>query len=268
MTDDKESADSKLDQQKWEEKKLDVLLSSASTVIQRARYVLVIINIVAVLVIAAQFNALFPWIRNTASRESTNPDLKLIYLNALHRDLEIVSAPLLGVKFSVFDISFIASLAMLVLATWFFYCVRRENIIIDEIYQEARKSENKEKIAFLYHGIAHHFVYTTSIESNAPADAPREAVARSTMKILFWIPCWLIILLIVTDIISLLTPTLASDNQEALFRLLSTKEWIEIIIRMGFSFVLAIIGGYYCFWCIKWDKSTRNLVNKLRESVL
>jgi hypothetical protein len=36
---------------------------------------------------------------------------------------------------------------------------------------------------------------------------------------------------------------------------------------MSFAFILAIVCGYYSFWCVKWDKSTRNMVESLRKSV-
>lgn len=98
----------------WEEKKLAALLEAASIAIKRARYVFIIINISAILIFSAEFNALVPWMRWPMRRESTDPKAREILLNVFHRELEVVSVPLLGIKFSVADLTVIGSLAMMI----------------------------------------------------------------------------------------------------------------------------------------------------------
>lgn len=178
----------------WEEKKLAALLEAASIAIKRARYVFIIINVSAILIFSAEFNALVPWMRWPIRRESTDPKIREVLLNVFHRELEVVSVPLLGIKFSASDLTVIGSPAMMILAIWFYYCVRRENLVVKDIKNIATKSADPEQKSYLYYGIAHYFVYTTATGKERPAGITSHSTARWVIKMLFYVPCWMPIL--------------------------------------------------------------------------
>lgn len=102
-----------------------MLLEAASIAIKRARYVFIIVNIAGILIFSAEFNAIFPWIRNSIDRANTDPDLKELLTQVWFTELQVVSVPLRGIKFSAFDLTVFGSLASLLLAIWFYYCVKK-----------------------------------------------------------------------------------------------------------------------------------------------
>ena len=52
----------------WEKEKFSVLLDAAKTAIVRTRYVFAAINISAIVMISAEFNLYFPWVRYVGPR--------------------------------------------------------------------------------------------------------------------------------------------------------------------------------------------------------
>jgi hypothetical protein len=96
--------------------RLLAIKDGAITAIQRSRYVFLLINVSAIIIFAAEFNAMLPWIRHF---KDNNADLL--------RELGVIAIPFIGVKTSVFDLQINAALAMLILAIWFWFALRREN---------------------------------------------------------------------------------------------------------------------------------------------
>jgi hypothetical protein len=164
----------------WEKEKCAALLEAAKTAVVRNRYVFAAVNIGAILMLSAQFNATVPWIRNTVER-ATDDKIKGYLTEFLWRDLGTVSLPLIGIKFSTADLQVIGAVAMAVLAVWMFYATRRENHVINAISQEAKHALTQNDIGkaqYLYHGIAHYFVFTTITDNDVPGGEHRRAMAR------------------------------------------------------------------------------------------
>ena len=254
---------------KWEEKKLKVLLNAASIAIKRARYVFILINIAAILIFSAEFNALFPWIRNSVIR-ATNWQKESLLNAVLYKDLQVVSVPLLGVKFSVFDLTIIGSLAALLLAVWFYYSVRREHLVVREIYKVAKDSPHEQKRAYLYHGIAHYFVYTTASKRERPEGFKPLTTARAVVKALFFVPAWLTLLIVISDLISLKLPSSVTDEigcDTLWCVLVKHNQHLEVIIRMLFAIILSLFSLSQCWGAYTWDRATRRLVEKLQKKV-
>jgi hypothetical protein len=255
----------------WEEKKLAALLEAASIAIKRARYVFILINIAAILIFTAEFNALFPWLRNVLKRDNVDPGVIAIVRDALHKELEIVAVPLLGIKFSTFDLTVLGSLAALLLAIWFYYSVRRENLVVSEICRIAAPSSSKEKRAYLYHGIAHYFVYTTASKREGPEGFTPQTTARAVVRALFFVPAWLPLLIVLSDLLSIILPSEVSLKEvgcESLWCVLVRyRQQYEAIGRMGFAVILSLFSFSQCWGAYTWDKSTRLLVEKLQRKV-
>lgn len=259
----------KQNEEKWEEKKIEVLLEAASIAIKRARYVFILVNIAAILIFAAQFNAYFPWIRNVVMR-TNDAHTKEVVNEILTRNLQLVSVPLLGINFSAFDLTVIGSLAALLLAIWFYYCVRREYLVINEVYKIAEDSPYIEKRAYLYHGIAHYFVYTTAAKRERPEVFTPQTTARAVVKALFFVPAWLPLLIVVFDIISLIRPPQFTQvpGCESLWCVLKHfNQHKEGILRMVFAIILSLFSLSQCWGAYTWDRATRILVDKLQKKV-
>ena len=255
----------------WEEKKLAVLLEAASIAIKRARYVFILINIAAILIFAGEFNATFPWIRNVIERDRTPWHIKSLVLDVWYKELQVVSVPLIGIKFSAFDLTVIGSLAGLLLAIWFYYAVRREHLVVNEIYTIADSSSSKQKRAYLYHGIAHYFVYTTASTKEGAEGLTPQATARAVVQALFFVPAWLPLLILIFDVISLRLPPHATYIPECntLWCVLEKyNQDGEAILRMVFAFILSLFSLSQCWGAYTRDKATRILVERLQQRVV
>jgi hypothetical protein len=257
-------------EEQWEEKKLAVLLEAASIAIKRARYVFILVNIAAILIFSAEFNAIFAWIRNSMERANKDPQIKALLTEVWLRELQVVSVPLLGIKFSVFDLTVFGSLASLLLAIWFYYCLRREYLVVNEIYKIAKESPHVQKRAYLYHGIAHYFVYTTATKRERPEGLTAQTTARAVVKVLFFVPAWLPLLIVLSDIITLIRPSEVTSEPGcgSLWCVLERHDQLaEAIVRMAFAVIVSLFSLSQCWEANTWDSATRECVEKLKKQV-
>ncbi len=254
----------------WTKEKLAALLEAASHAINRARYVFVVINVTGVCTLTGMFNAYLPWIRNAIDRGTKmNPaPHHLGHLEkTVYQDLWTISFPLLGVKVSVFDLSVVATSAFLVLAIWQYYCVRRENHVVHSILEEAKAVTNsKECVRYLYHGIAHYFVFTTRLDQDVPAGASPQAGATFVLRALVYMPAWIPILILTSDAMSLVTQfNLQLDPNAPLFKNLSTSEVVEVFLRMAFAGIIGLICYFYCKQAQRFDAGTRADLDEFKK---
>ncbi|MDQ1593283.1 MAG: hypothetical protein QOG71_3910 [Pyrinomonadaceae bacterium] len=259
----------------WQEKKLSILLDAGKTAVQRARYVFITIIIAGTLLLTAQFNATLPWIRNMLHRENVKSDVKGLARDISFKELSVVQVPLLGVKFSVYDLSVVGTAAMAVLSVWFFYAVRREHYVVATIKAEADEAieqKDTDRAVYLYYGIAHYFVYTTTTQQLTPANQKPQAVARRAVVILEHMPVWVPAIVVLVDLGTLFVPRYLYQLNEAaahtmLWVKLSRGEQIEAAIRM----VIAILGILFCWYQCRnatiFDRSTRAVMANFEDEV-
>ncbi|QPF88607.1 hypothetical protein [Bradyrhizobium commune] len=254
----------------WRKEKLASLLQAASHAISRARYVFLTSNVAGILILAGLFNSTFPWLRNAIDRAVTmspQPPHLTHLQKVLYEDLWTLSVPLLGVKVSVDDLSVIGSSALLVIAIWQYYCVRRENHVIDVITKEAEKAESdKECRGYLYHGVAHYFVFTTRYFDDVTLNKQR-AGATVALSILFFMPAWIPLLNVLSDCYTLFFPYKGSLTFVQTWDTLSTNERWEAVLRMFFAIVVGSFSLLYCVRCRELDGQTRVNVEKMRHLV-
>jgi hypothetical protein len=254
----------------WRKEKLAALLEAAVHAISRARYVFVISNIAGILILTGLFNSTFPWIRNSIERariaQPVPPHLAHLE-KALYEDLWTSSVPLLGIKFSVFDLSVLGSTALLVIAIWQYYCVRRENQIVSVIADQSKKyKSDQECVAYLYHGIAHYFVFTTRFFSDAMSNK-RNVGPTIMVSILFFMPAWIPLLIVLSDLYTLFVPYGPSLNpRQPTWQNLPPSEAAEAIVRMAYALILGFGSFLYCMKCREYDRSTRTYVEQMKPS--
>jgi hypothetical protein len=253
----------------WTKEKLEVLLDTASHAIDRARYVFIVLNVTGISILAGIFNAAFPWLRNSIERARGTDHLAHLE-KVLYEDLWVISFPLIGIKISVFDLSFIGPTALLVLAIWQYYCSRRENDVVHLVCVEAKNNLKKNKTCaeYLYIGIAHHFVFTTKFYRNVPAGTDRQSGAVFVIAALLFMPAWLPFVIAANDVASLMVPLKVSLNpNETLWSKLSMAECMEAIIRCLYAVALGLTSLYYCVQISKFDGGTRDDVDNLRSAI-
>jgi len=249
----------------WTKEKYEALLKAAEEAIERARYVFIVINIAGITILVGTFNSWFPWLRNTVQRAKGTAHLPHLE-KVLYEDLWTISVPLFGVKFSVFDLSFFGTTALLVLAVWQYYCVRRENEVVHIVCAEAAK--NKKAADYLYHGVAHYFVFTTKFYANSPAGRNNEIGATIVVRILSYMPAWLPLLIALNDIMSLVVPfSLSLNPKDPLWMSLSALETVEACVRDAYAVVFGLVSLFYCLQVSRFDNATRQDIDDLRKAL-
>jgi len=257
----------------WQKEKFQVLLDACTHAINRARYVFIAVNIAGISTLAGLFNATLPWLRNSIERAHRAPDT-LPHTSHIERtmyqELWTLTLPVIGVKFSVFDISVIGSTALLVLALWQYYCVRRENQIVHIIVSEAFSilEQSKECARYLYHGIAHYFVFTTKFDVSVPAGYTPRAVPTVIVRALLFMPAWIPVLIVISDFFTVVAPyKLALDPSEALWNKLSFGEKVEAILRMMYAVAVALFSYFLCKQSLNFDLATRADLEELHKKI-
>lgn len=247
----------------WRQKKLEEILKAASHAIDRSRYIFIASNVTGVVILVGLFNATYPWIRNSLERAKAGKTWHVAHFEkVLSQDLWVINIPVIGMKASVFDLSVIGSVALLIISVWQYYCVRRETQIVRIVCEEAKKAENFECLSYLYHGIAHLFVFTTRFYKDD------HKFAGAIIVILMFMPGWLPILIIINDIYTLFVPAPHSISQEPLFWEMQDREQIEAVIRITFGFIVGSISLYYCARSKDHERQTREHVELMERLVM
>jgi len=177
--------------------------------VQRTRFVFLAISVAGALILSAQFNVTVPWIRNVVLRPNVSESLKDRVEDFRWKDLYVVSVPLVGMKFSAFDLGVVGSTGLAVLSVWFFYCARRENHVVDTIVREASSGAagtDLERVSYLYYGIAHYLVFLTITRSPTWRGKLPQFLAGLAVKTLEFIPVWVPLCVLAVDIWTLRAP--------------------------------------------------------------
>jgi hypothetical protein len=253
----------------WEREKCGALLEAAKTAITRNRYVFGAVNLGAIVMLSAQFNAMVPWIRNTIER-AKDEKVRSVLTDLLWRDFGSVSLPVVGIKFSTADLQVIGAIGMAILAVWMFYAARRENHVISAIAQEAQTALQQDdlgKAQYLYHGIAHYFVFTTVTDRDTPGGEQR-SMARLTVRALLFSPFWVPMTVLIVDLVSLFfVHKVALDPNAYLWDLLTRDERMEVVIRLIVCTGISWFSYVRCRDCDAFDANTRTQLDYLRTRV-
>jgi hypothetical protein len=268
----------------WEEKRLGSLLEAGHRAISRARYVFVAINITGILLLGGMFNANVPWIRNAiyreeAKKDSVDPDSLKMIRQVRQVDLGTVAIPILGMKFSVWDLPVLGSAAMAILVLWYRYSLRRENLVVHQVWKAAMDpgpaiqdpATTQERAAYLYHGIAHYFVFLGTHEADQVASASngKVLVARYSVRILEFMPAWVPFLAIAGDVATMFFPSAAgvAGSHIPLGKQMGHAEFVEAIIRFAVGLIFVGFCAVQCWQCYKYHFDTMKIVDTFRGAV-
>ncbi|HUY31426.1 MAG TPA: hypothetical protein VMV69_01495 [Pirellulales bacterium] len=246
----------------YDEKKLGELLDAGKRAVARARFVLLAITIAGVLMLSAQFNLYAPWLRNNIDKAPGSEEQRQI-VSLIYRDLQTLAVPIFGVRLSAYDLSIIGSVAMLLLAFWFFYCLRREHHVIWRILEEAGKGPDEmvpHRAAYLYHSIVHPFVF------NPLGEIP--LIERVGARCMFYMPFWTVFAISVVDIASIFSKlTLGIPKDVKIFDWTSVPEINEALFRCAFGLVLSLLCSRVVKVCMRYHNNTLLALYKLMVAV-
>ncbi|NNN06369.1 MAG: hypothetical protein HKL90_10755 [Elusimicrobia bacterium] len=299
---------------RWNEKKMAALLDAGVDAIQRSRYVFIAITIAGILMLSAQFNAYLPWIRepvhmtsaeilkaateknppvegcgqglssglnasqdcqkNLAATEAEFKDTQDHLRRELWEDLHIVDVPVLGLKFDVWDLQTIGSVAMAVLALWYFFAQRRENHVIGSIVDEAikaldHKDAKKELPAYLYYGIAHHQVFSTATTKNLLNESKFMLKPLSAIRALTFMPFWVPLVVLSADALSIVLPHKQATLPNDWGSIAHMGGWqiVEILVRSIICLSMACYSRRLCREAGKFEDKTRTWFGGLAQRV-
>jgi hypothetical protein len=253
-------------------------VQAATTSISRSRTVFLISNFATLIIIAANFNLYFSWLRYMVNREVADPYKAVLTAIAEARVEEtMLSAPLIGVKFFAADIGILSGLAMLVLSVWLYYALRREQHAVGRIAVEVLDGDSSdgldnctvsdamiERAQYVLYSLSSAFGFTTSSRGRLAigdgrrrtANAPEPLFTTVMTSILVWAPCWTALLSLALDALSLYFPSAllpgktigdivaqqAQQQVEVYVRFAATSAMILIIMRM------LTYASYYWKW--------------------
>jgi hypothetical protein len=279
--------------QDWTAERIKAVVTATTSAVARSRFVFLMLNVAVVLSLIALLNAQVPWIRNTEARvtmelkqqcadetSQKSPHCKSLEdtRQNLHRliwnDLDSLAIPILGVRISSEDLGVIVSPSFLILSIWFWYALRRENHSVLEIRRIANDSDDHELIRYLYHGIAHNFVFTTSSEEDEPEEEKvgepsakkpgKFQFARGSIRFLDWTPVGIPLAVVFVDLLgSFMRHGGFIYENDTTWSHLSHGERMEFIGRCGFALGCALCTYFVNLRCQRWIANTKKMMEEL-----
>lgn len=200
----------------------DLLIESATEASQRARWILTATIVTSLTVLGAVYNfglsqlrkfiellVVAPVTPSAAGASVPNEALKELQTALVKSWVEQLSVNinLIGLKFFAADATFIGSLALVIVTTWLFFGIRRENHIIGRTLRMA-SNEGQDLRAYVYYGLSNTQVFATVTDNDAPImmDDTRASSAwglRRIAVLLLYLPAITSVVMLVADLLSL-----------------------------------------------------------------
>ncbi len=191
----------------------------------RSRLVLAQLNLVCGFILLSLTSSHFSWLKNVDQEEygllnksiyniQTNyTDFKEFEKNVFN-NLDIVSAPVIGIKITVYDFSFLGSIATLILLTWLSFSTRRERHIVSIIKKEfddlfkIKAANQKDLLKNIYLKTSQVFIFITPSENdvfNKRNNKPNKSHAARSLRyvIIYYLPFITLLAILLFDSFSL-----------------------------------------------------------------
>jgi hypothetical protein len=284
----------------YQDKTYEGLIKASNEASSRSRLIFMTLNFAGLILIIVQATSIFSWIGNKQTinerfDHSYQDSLKslatklshedsIAYLSklvnfreeakalseVLDKELGIVTMPIVGLKFSVYDIGIVSVLTMFILVFWYFYCVRRENHILQQIIKECEylvksKLQNTFVFKYLYHSIVHHYVFLT-VTPHDTATGKERKLLRSLNHRLSYVPFYVSSFMFLTDIFSLFLETKYTDfpsQSRILIGALTPWEISVVIFRLVLCLLATIYFYYLCRDISRIEDSSTKLLQEL-----
>lgn len=193
--------------------RLDLIKES----IHRSRVAFLAVTIASLSLIVTGWNAYlstyrgFPLDMRDFSTEPITRVAQMELIKAWVNTLWVSIAPL-GIRIGIGDAAVIGSIGLYIIAVWMFFCVRRENRAVANLFFDMRRVQDAELQELVYHAVTENMLFLSVQNDDEPLDsvddvprAPKKkaVLLRGSLKVLFYLPAVAVFLLLFLDIGSL-----------------------------------------------------------------
>lgn len=255
-----------------------LLVESARISMRRSRWIFSGLLFLTLSVFGACWNLYFSWLRSLFIAENFGNgeiirEARQLLLN-FWIDSTFISFPIVGVRLSIADASFIISIGITAIMIWLLYSTRRENHIIGRslritIDEEAPLSIKK----YVYYGITFSSLFMTMSNHDNPIRSieymeqeQKIFGLRGIFQLIFYVPFILILSIIIFDILSLsvIPSVFRENNVPVIFTNLPFKYQLHIIVMEATALIMGTITAFLGNRCRQYQNGTMEV---LREYV-
>lgn len=245
------------------------------------RLAFTVITIVSLAIILVTWNAYYSWYTDFSLEDflMKNEVTKVVHKEVLEQWIEstTISFPFLGIKVGVFDGAVVGSFILFVLTLWFFLCVRRQRQVISNFLKNTITSKwDAPTRKWAYFGVTSYisFINIVRIDKSIhkkekwQPEKSFDFLMQKTFKWLVYLPPITILLLIISDILSVFyLPAYFRFPHDSLFAILKLDDKIKLTLMEIWAFIFMIIVIYICNKIISYILDTGSILYKYAEDI-
>lgn len=255
-------------------------LNAVDSAATQGRWVSILSTVASIAILGGIWNSL-PWghyahvqryWQEGYALDTATADLQKELLKTWVNSL-FLNFPVLGVRFSIYDAWIIGSFALIVLAAWEFFALRRENDLIARLLQDASQ-QNQSTKCFVYHGILGTQLFATISDSSEPIRSIHSpgCTSNGSLSIARWVPRFIMNLpattiacILISDIVTLLYPAPFRRSHRALWEAMAPIElFFTLVEEIGVLF-LGLIMTYLIWRASRFQEGTIGLLREARK---
>lgn len=250
---------------------------------QRSRFVFIVVTIISSAILITLWNSTLSWDSWIPSlprdNGATSVEQQRIEFNKDEIIKEwiksqVISVGLLGIRVSGTDLAVLGSGSLIVAMTWFFFCIRRENRAIVTLLQDINKDYQDEVVTqelcrMVYHGIVQSIVFIdmgggdepeggirirdisrSYLKKFTPRYQSKNLRSRVVIRYLFFLPPFAILMVVFSDLLSLIGPSPIRSCQAALISCFWHDPYWFFYMMKIFIFEIIAVGSIYYTWRI------------------
>jgi hypothetical protein len=286
-------------------KTIELRLNVVKDATQRSRFVFVVMTIMTATILVSLWNAMVSWERNWAfeprpqASPVASPTASPVASPTLPPDLVaknretvtnewlknlVVSVGLLGIRISTHDLAVVGSVSLIVVMVWFFFSQRRENRAIVGLLRDCsdkftRGALGSDVCRMVYEVIVQNIVFIDMGGGDKPirgliangAQSERNRFVRRIITGMVFLPPFTILMIVVSDLASLLASSYLRESQEALWKIIWERRSFEVLAKVvGFD-TFALFSSFYtlrlCLKCREFSKATAATIKQFNEFI-
>jgi hypothetical protein len=269
-------------------KTIEIRLNGVKDATHRSRFVFTVMTIMTAAILISLWNATLSWERGMAfENRNENAVIASNQDTARSEWLKnlVVSAGLLGIRISASDLAVIGSSSLIVIMVWFFFSQRRENRAIVGLLRHCsdgfeRNELSKDVCKLVYEGIVQSIVFIdmgggdnpiegliTSDDNAQPKLFTR--IIRGILIVLVFLPPITILVIVMSDIVSLFMSSYLRNPEVELWRILFDGKHkisvVKIVLFELFAISSCIYTWILCRKCREFSQATSNTIKEYRK---
>lgn len=192
-------------------------------------------------------------------------------------DSSTISIPFLGIKVGVSDAPVFGSIGLLIINTWFFLSMRRENHVIGFLLRDTSKEiDDVRTREWIYHGIAAYLLFISITKKDEPIreikkwrDKQRpNSIMQIAFKALVFLPPISILFLIISDILTVYVKKASFRYPHTpLFGHLNLGAAVKLITMDALAFALLILITVLCAKIVYYAECTGAVLREYADDI-